>query len=160
MGEDSYGYWAGDANFYRYVYGNPTNFVDPSGNLAWLLIPLLASPEALAWAGLGAATTWAIWDAWNKNPTWNFPSTDTGGGEVCNYEPAPDDITDLFPNAKREKSKNQRKRWRDSKNGDIYEWDYQHGDVEIYNKRGKHKGSQNPKSKKKKPPVPGRKTDK
>jgi hypothetical protein len=32
-----------------------------------------------------------------------------------------------------------RKRWKDSK-GDIYEWDYQHGTVEKYNKKGKHQG--------------------
>ena len=32
-----------------------------------------------------------------------------------------------------------RKRWKDKK-GNIYEWDYQHGTVEKYDKRGKHKG--------------------
>lgn len=32
-----------------------------------------------------------------------------------------------------------RKRWVD-RDGGIYEWDYQHGRVERYNKRGKHIG--------------------
>ena len=38
-----------------------------------------------------------------------------------------------------------RKRWKDSE-GNIYEWDYQHGDVEKYDKRGKHLGSIDPKT--------------
>ena len=33
-------------------------------------------------------------------------------------------------------------------NGDIYEWDYQHGDIEIYDKRGKHKRFYKSKNKK------------
>ena len=49
-----------------------------------------------------------------------------------------------------------RKRWKDS-DGNIYEWDYQHGDVEKYDKRGKHKGSINPNTgEQTKPPVKGR----
>ncbi|WP_253918879.1 colicin E3/pyocin S6 family cytotoxin [Vibrio sp. Vb339] len=36
-----------------------------------------------------------------------------------------------------------RRRWKDSK-GNIYEWDYQHGEVEKSNKRGKHLGQFNP----------------
>ncbi len=31
-----------------------------------------------------------------------------------------------------------RKRWKDA-DGDIYEWDYQHGCVEKYNRRGVHR---------------------
>ncbi|MBP7825185.1 MAG: Colicin-E3 [Verrucomicrobia bacterium ADurb.Bin118] len=51
-----------------------------------------------------------------------------------------------FPNLSRAKPKTSvqgggglRKRWKDKK-GNIYEWDYQHGTVEKYNKRGKHLG--------------------
>ena len=32
-----------------------------------------------------------------------------------------------------------RARWKD-KEGNIYEWDYQHGTLEKHNKRGKHLG--------------------
>ena len=32
-----------------------------------------------------------------------------------------------------------RKRWKDGK-GYLYEWDYQHGKLEKYNKRGRHLG--------------------
>lgn len=64
-----------------------------------------------------------------------------------------------FQMLKNSSNKNQRKRWVDDVNGDIYEWDYQHGDIEIYDKRGKHKGYINPKTKKQKPSVKGRKTN-
>jgi hypothetical protein len=36
-----------------------------------------------------------------------------------------------------------RKRWKDN-DGNIYEWDYQHGEVEKYNPRGKHQGAYDP----------------
>jgi hypothetical protein len=43
--------------------------------------------------------------------------------------------------------------------GDIGEWDGQHGEVERYNKRGKHKGVWNPDGQQIKPPVLGRTID-
>ena len=36
-----------------------------------------------------------------------------------------------------------RKRWKDHR-GNIYEWDYQHGTIEKYNRRGIHLGEFNP----------------
>jgi hypothetical protein len=45
----------------------------------------------------------------------------------------------------RMKPKNQRRRWSGPK-GQIYEEDTQHGDLEKYNSRGKHKGSVDPDS--------------
>lgn len=36
-----------------------------------------------------------------------------------------------------------RKRWKDT-SGNIYEWDYQHGRVEKFDKRGKHLGEFDP----------------
>lgn len=33
-----------------------------------------------------------------------------------------------------------RARWRDDDEGTIYEWDYLHGRVEVYDKRGRHIG--------------------
>jgi hypothetical protein len=36
-----------------------------------------------------------------------------------------------------------RTRWKDSR-GRIYEWDSQHGAVEMYDKQGKHLGEYNP----------------
>jgi hypothetical protein len=41
------------------------------------------------------------------------------------------------------KRKSQRRRWQGPK-GQIYEEDTQHGDLEKYNYRGKHKGSVDP----------------
>lgn len=61
------------------------------------------------------------------------------------YQPKPDFLP-AFPDAKWAKSKTSiqgghglRPRWK-SKDGTIYEWDFQHGAVEKYNKRGKHLG--------------------
>jgi len=36
-----------------------------------------------------------------------------------------------------------RSAWKDDK-GNVYEWDSQHGELEKYNKRGKHQGSVDP----------------
>ena len=43
----------------------------------------------------------------------------------------------------RAKSKGNRTRWKDEK-GKIYEWDSQHGELEVYNSRGKHIGVRDP----------------
>ncbi|UVJ46430.1 colicin E3/pyocin S6 family cytotoxin [Pseudomonas sp. LS1212] len=61
------------------------------------------------------------------------------------YHPAPKGLT-AFPYAVKVNSKtrvqgggNKRNRWKDNK-GRIYEWDSQHGAVEMYDKQGKHLG--------------------
>lgn len=61
------------------------------------------------------------------------------------YHPKPDSLP-AFPDAKWAKSKTSvqgggglRPRWK-SRDGTIYEWDFQHGAVVKYNKRGKHLG--------------------
>jgi hypothetical protein len=38
-----------------------------------------------------------------------------------------------------------RRRWRDP-DGTIYEWDYQHGTVEVYDRHGSHLGEYEPSS--------------
>jgi hypothetical protein len=65
------------------------------------------------------------------------------------YHPAPDGLT-AFPDAVRIKFKTKvqgggasRRRWKDGK-GRIYEWDAQHGAVEMYDKQGKHLGEFDP----------------
>ncbi|HBO0103131.1 TPA: S-type pyocin domain-containing protein [Pseudomonas aeruginosa] len=64
------------------------------------------------------------------------------------YHPAPATLP-AFPDALRAKPKTSiqgggglRKRWKDKK-GNIYEWDSQHGSVEMYDKRGRHLGEFN-----------------
>ena len=53
-----------------------------------------------------------------------------------------------------------RKRWKDLK-GRIFEWDSQHGTVEMYDKQGKHLGEFNPETgEQTKPAKPGRTTPK
>jgi len=82
------------------------------------------------------------------------------------YHTAPKGLT-AFPDATRDKLKSsvrgggkKRIRWRDSK-GRIYEWDSQHGAVEMYDKQGKHLGEYNPETgEQTKPAKPGRTTPK
>ncbi|MHC8355932.1 colicin E3/pyocin S6 family cytotoxin [Pseudomonas sp. LB3P81] len=82
------------------------------------------------------------------------------------YHPAPKGLT-AFPDAARAKRKSsvqggggKRHRWVDS-SGRIYEWDTQHGAVEMYDKQGKHLGEFNPETgAQTKPAKPGRTTPK
>lgn len=82
------------------------------------------------------------------------------------YHPAPKGLT-AFPDAKWAKSKasiqgggGKRHRWVDS-SGKTYEWDSQHGTVEMYDKRGKHLGEYDPETgEQTKPAKPGRTTPK
>jgi Cytotoxic len=57
--------------------------------------------------------------------------------------PAPRSLK-AFPNAERVEPKSIRRRWFDADNGYIYEWDYQHGRVERYDRRGRHLGEFDP----------------
>jgi hypothetical protein len=53
--------------------------------------------------------------------------------------PAPRHLK-AFPDAERVKPKSGRHRWFDERTGYVYEWDYQHGRVERYDRRGRHLG--------------------
>jgi hypothetical protein len=57
--------------------------------------------------------------------------------------PAPRQLA-AFPNAERVKPKSGRHRWFDDGTGYTYEWDYQHGCVERYDRRGHHLGEFDP----------------
>jgi RHS repeat-associated protein len=85
---------------------------------------------------------------------------DTPIDHQVNYVPPPRDLPG-FPGAIKVGPKTGRARWT-LPNGDIAEWDSQHGDVEVYDKTGKnHKGSFDPESgKQNKPPKKGRTTEK
>ena len=48
------------------------------------------------------------------------------------------------------------KRWRNKKGDKIYTWDSLHGEIEVFNKRGKHIGVLNPNGKLIKDAVKGR----
>lgn len=82
------------------------------------------------------------------------------------YHVAPDVLT-AFPDAVSVRPKStvqgggkKRDRWKDNK-GRIYEWDFQHGAVEIYDKQGKHLGEFDAETgEQNKPAKPGRTTPK
>jgi len=52
---------------------------------------------------------------------------------------------EFLKSLRRAKRKSQRKRWLGGK-GQIYEEDTRHGELEKYNRRGKHEGSVDPES--------------
>jgi RHS repeat-associated protein len=78
-----------------------------------------------------------------------------GNGGKPSYTPPPKDLPD---GADRLKPKGGRPRYR-LPDGDIIEWDGQHGEWERYNPRGKHTGVLSPDGELIKDPVPGRKID-
>ncbi|PBC44213.1 hypothetical protein CJ178_03035 [Rhodococcus sp. ACPA4] len=114
--------------------------------IAASVVGVLGAVDAVAVAVVGgvAAAGAAAVGAVNElqplleaNPT-TFNANTGGGGNTLGYYPAPRHLPG-FPNAKLVKRMNERKRWKDDK-GNIYEWDYQHGAVEKYNKNGTHLG--------------------
>jgi hypothetical protein len=70
----------------------------------------------------------------------------------------PPDELKGFKKAKRAKNKGGRKRWYDPEEKEYFKWDSQHGKVERYDKRGRHKGEFDPNTgEQTKPADPGRK---
>lgn len=80
------------------------------------------------------------------------------GPRNLTYTPPPRNLPG-FPDATKERPKSGGSaRWV-TPDGKILEWDSQHGDVEVYNGRGRHQGSADPNTGQMiKDPVPGRKT--
>ncbi|MGZ6669781.1 MAG: colicin E3/pyocin S6 family cytotoxin [Solirubrobacteraceae bacterium] len=80
-------------------------------------------------------------------------SSDGGGASSNVHSRASSDVYTHrtlpgFPDARRVKPKTpkmhgKRARWKDSR-GRIYEWDYQHGAVEVYDSLGRHLGQFDP----------------
>jgi len=65
--KDPIGFDGGDSNLYGYVLGDPVNFVDPEG-LILIAAPFIpALIELAGYAGLGAATTYAVSEAYNNS---------------------------------------------------------------------------------------------
>jgi hypothetical protein len=80
------------------------------------------------------------------------PPGETGGTERhVGPFPAPRRRLPAFPDAELTRPKTPRsggvglrKRWRDRQVGRIYEWDSQHGTVEVYDGQGRHVGEFDP----------------
>lgn len=67
ISEDSYGFAAGDVNFYAYALGNPVSYSDPSGHI----VPVLVGIWALIEIGL------SIYDAYDTGKTLMDPCAGT-----------------------------------------------------------------------------------
>jgi RHS repeat-associated protein len=143
---------------YSYADDSPVNSTDPTG--------AIAQPTSV---GVGFA---AIFIAWGSTCATNPAACNSGASIIIKkiadifrqaYTPAPKNLP-AFPDAKPTRPKTPvqgggglRRRWKGS-DGRIYEWDSQHGRVEIYDKRGRHVGEFDPNSgEQTKPATPGRK---
>ena len=129
--------------------------LDMTGVGAALGVPLnvVAAGGLVAGTGLAAGGLTDMAQEVNGNFV-NAMAKKGGGGRGPQFHPAPpkNSVDQLpgFPDAVRvpEKSSVQgggklRARWLDP-DGTIYEWDYQHGTVEKYDKRGRHLGEYDP----------------
>jgi Cytotoxic len=148
--------------------------------IAIVALPGFAIPAWALGAALGAVLAGALAGSmfdfnyldklWNGLPEPTPPELEDTKKKLENilpsmgYHQAPPNLPG-FPEASRTKRKTPssgglRKRWKD-KDGNIYEWDAQHGEVEKYGPTGKnHLGAFDPETgKQKKPPVPGRKVE-
>lgn len=108
---------------------------------------LIASGAAVTASGVAAAADGVTGLAGDFSQMFS----DSGRSSDHRYVPAPKSKNlPGFPGTARVKPKTPvqgggglRPRWKDGK-GNIYEWDSQHGEIEKYNKRGKHSGSFDP----------------
>jgi RHS repeat-associated protein len=143
---------------YGYALNNPTNFTDPSGKV----LPLVAVLVAAATTKTGMITlTLAAGVATLAIQQHQDEIRDAANG--C-YEAVVDSIAfaGKSPSGKfldkliHARPKGDRRRWTDSERR-IYEWDRLHGELEVYDRRGRHLGVRDPKSGKWiKDPAPGR----
>ncbi|SDD45032.1 Cytotoxic [Algoriphagus faecimaris] len=130
--------------------------------------PVFTLNPVAAWTGISMGATYLAFDAGIRIEETTISiarvlerlgfNPNVLGKNQVDYAPPPG-VLPGFPGATRVKPKGGRARWR-TKDGDILEWDSQHGDVEVYDKNGKHKGSARPTDPNiYKPQVKGRKID-
>jgi RHS repeat-associated protein len=190
MAMDPVGFKEGNVhsfNRYAYANGNPYKYVDPDGRLALPTVEIVGIIVigALAYQALPQEARdqlgRSVLDGLNNltgrgingipliPPVFN---NEEANGDNSKHEgstgpiKAPD-VLPAFPDAIPVKPKTsvqggggKRKRWKNKKN--IFEWDSQHGTVEVYGKSGKnHKGEFDPNTGKRlKPPNEGRSVEK
>ncbi len=141
-------------NRFAYSLNNPVNLMDVSGFFSEDILGYPQKKEVSPNTGIVN---------WNVRTDYYEDSKNVGiksFNRSFSYTPPPRTLNG-FPDARRVRPKGGRPRWK-LPNGDIIEWDGQHGDLERYDKSGKkHKGSWDPQTGgQTKPKIPGRKTPK
>ena len=153
--------------------GNPLNYIDPTGEAIQLPLYCTAQPHVC----IGVLTTawrgcqWLVIRIKAVSLAGDLIYDVVAEGDDCEGDSCPTEDSD------NERSTNPSKQdspiWNDSdlnnsgggrkdngkkgKKRRYYEWDHTHDDIEVYDGRGKHKGSMDPTTGGMyKPPVPGR----
>lgn len=133
----------GSANAYDYCLGDPINCLDLDGRIALIpvLIPVLIGVGFLVEVFIAAviitaivAGVYGIWD----NVQWMIANAETERAEKATPANSP-----YWKSLKPHKGKT-KTNGKSGKAKEYYEWDYTHGDIEVYDGRGRHKGSADP----------------
>ncbi|MFF4415067.1 DNRLRE domain-containing protein [Streptosporangium sp. NPDC001559] len=139
----------GSANAYDYCVGDPVNCLDLDGRIIWIpvLIGIGMLVEAVIAATIVTAIVVGVYGVFD-NVRWLIVNAESKRAEKANPGNSPT-WKSLKPYRGKTKT--------DGK-GKYYEWDYTHGDIEVYDKKGRHLGSADPvEGKIYKPAVSGRK---
>ncbi len=171
ISKDPIRFASGDTNFYNYSLLDPVNFQDPTGKV----VDIIADAGFIAYDLYRILADNIIGDCTNLNTNLEALGADTAGffapgltglGAIIRTAKTTKRVTAIskaesifWRNLKPHKGKT-KSNGKTGKRKRLYEWDHTHGEIEVYDRNGKHLGALDPISgKMTKGPEPGRTID-